>query len=98
VGCAEYGGRPPIGGMPRGTIIKYVTTTNYIHLIDERLLEAVDNMRFDHCSNLAQVCELSRVTKKWRKKSEQKSHVPAWPKSLRSLIGWRGFEPPTPAV
>jgi integrase len=35
----------------------------YIHLTDERLLEAVDNMRFDHGSNLAQVGELSRVTK-----------------------------------
>ena len=36
----------------------------YIHLTDERLLEAVDNMRFDHGSNVAQVGEFSRVTKK----------------------------------
>jgi len=30
---------------------------------DERLLEAVDNMSFDHDSNMAQVGELSTATK-----------------------------------
>jgi integrase len=35
----------------------------HIHLTDERLLEAVDNMRFDHGSNPAQVGQISRVTK-----------------------------------
>ncbi|MFC1833221.1 tyrosine-type recombinase/integrase [Thermodesulfobacteriota bacterium] len=35
----------------------------YIHLTDERLLEAVDSMRFDHGADLAKAGEISKVTK-----------------------------------
>jgi len=35
----------------------------YIHLTDERLLEAVDSMRFDHGADLAKADEISKVTK-----------------------------------
>jgi len=36
----------------------------YIHITDEKLLEAVDSMRFDHRTSLAAVGESSEVTKK----------------------------------
>jgi hypothetical protein len=36
----------------------------YIHITDEKLLEAVDSMRFDHRTAVAPVGELSKVTKK----------------------------------
>jgi integrase len=36
----------------------------YIHLTDERLLEAVDNMKFDHGEQPVPVGEPARVTKK----------------------------------
>jgi integrase len=36
----------------------------YIHITDEKLLEAVESMRFDHRTSLAAVGEFSEVTKK----------------------------------
>ena len=36
----------------------------YIQVTDEKLLEAVDSVRFDHRTNLAQVGGVSKVTKK----------------------------------
>ena len=36
----------------------------YIHITDEKLLEAVDNMRFDHGTTPAQIGGVSKVTKK----------------------------------
>jgi len=36
----------------------------YIHITDEKLLEAIDSMRFDHRSSIAPVRDFSKVTKK----------------------------------